>query len=165
MKETQGAGAGVGAALGGETAGLVNEFLGEVEGGEVAVAEGPEAERHTAGAATGFEQGRGEVGKIPPDENTLGRPQAHEVGRAGVMDDRDGIVEIGADGGWRYFFRCHVAMNMPLALSSWGQRKMREGSEAPAGEIGNTSGSSSGCAAAKASATAVVSERVSVQTE
>jgi hypothetical protein len=44
------------------------------------------------------------------------------VGGPGVMDDRDGIVEIGADGGRSYFFRCHEAMNMPLALSSWGQR-------------------------------------------
>ena len=165
MKETQGVGAGVGAALGGETAGLVDEFLGEVEGGEVAVAEGPEPERHTAGAAPGLEERGGVVGEEAADQFTLRRPEAEFVRRAGVVDDRDQVVEIGADGGGRYFFFFHAAMNMPLALSSWGQRKMRDGSAAPAGEIGNTSGSSSGCAAAKASATAVVSERVSVQTE
>ena len=165
MQETQGAGAGVGAALGGETAGLVDEFLGEVEGGEVAVAEGPEPERHPAGAAPGLEERGGGVGEEAPDEFAFRRPEAEFVRRAGIVDDRDEVVEIGADGGGRYFFFFHAAMNMPLALSSWGQRKMREGSAAPAGEIGKARGASSGCAAAKASATAVVSVRVSVQTE
>ena len=165
MKETQGVGAGVGAAFGGETAGLVDEFLGEVEGGEVAVAEGPEAQRHAAGAAPGFEERGGVVGEEAADQFTLRRPEAEFVRRAGVVDDRDQVVEIGADGGGRYFFFFHAAMNMPLALSSWGQRKMREGSAASAGESAKARGSSSGCAAAKASATAVVSERVRVQTE
>ena len=153
---------GGGAAGGGERTGLVDEFGGEVEGGQVFVASIPKAEGRAAGAATGFEQWRREVGKIPSDENTLGRPQAHEVGRAGVMDDRDRIVEIGADGGWRYFFRCHVAMNMPLALSSWGQRKRAGWVDLSAA---SGSGSSSGCRAVKAAATAVVSLRVRVQTE
>ena len=47
----------------------------------------------------------------------------------------------------------HIAMNMPLAFSSCGQRVCAE------------TGSSSGWAAVKAAATAVVSARVRVQTE
>ena len=109
---------GRGAAGGGEGAGLVEEFGGEIKGGEVAVAGIPEAEGRAAGAAAGFEERGGGVGKVAFDEDALGGPEAHEVGGTGVMDDGDGVVEIVADGGGGYFLRCHVAMNMPLALSS-----------------------------------------------
>ena len=117
---------GGGAALGGERAGLIEKFLGEIEGREVAITGIPEAEGRATGAAAGFEERSREVGEMALDEEALGSPQAHEVGRAGVVDDRDGIVEVVADGGGGYFFRCHVAMNMPLALSSWGQNKTVE---------------------------------------
>ena len=99
VEEMEGAGAGVGAALGGEAAGLVDQFLGEVEGGEVAVTEGPEAQRHAAGPAAGFEERGGVVGEEAADEFAFRRPEAEFVCRARVMDDRDQVVEIGADGG------------------------------------------------------------------
>ena len=52
VEETDGGGG----AFGGEVAGLVNEFLGEVEGGDGLVALVPEAKGDTARTAAGFEQ-------------------------------------------------------------------------------------------------------------
>ena len=46
-----------GAAFGGEGLGLFNEFAGEVEGGDISVAQGVERNGDTAGTATGFENG------------------------------------------------------------------------------------------------------------
>ena len=89
---------GVGSALGGEAAGLVDEFLGEVEGGEIAVAECPEAEGDATGAAAGFEEGGALVGKETLDEPALGRPEAEFVRGARIVDDREEVVEIGANG-------------------------------------------------------------------
>ena len=102
--EADGVGSGVDAAFGGEAAGLVDEFLGEVEGGEVAVAEVAEAEGHPAGAAAGFEQRGGAVGKETFDQGSLGSPKAQFMRGTRVMQDRQQIVEIGADGGGGNFF-------------------------------------------------------------
>jgi hypothetical protein len=88
-----------GEAFGGEAAGLVEEFVGEIEGGEPRVAEGVEAEGHAAGAAAGFEQRRGAVGEKALDQEALGGPQAEFVRGAGVVDDREEVVEVVADGG------------------------------------------------------------------
>ena len=85
-------------------AGLIEEFLGEVEGGEVAITEMPEAECGTTGAATGFEERRGFIGEEAFDQDALGLPEAEEVRGARVVDDGDRVVEVGADGGARYFF-------------------------------------------------------------
>ena len=150
---------GGGVAFGGEAAGLVDELFGEIEGGEIAIAERPEANRHAAGTAAGLEQRGVALGEEALDEKAFGIPKAKLVRGARVVQDRLQIVEIGADRRGAYFFIFHAAMNMPLALSSWGQRVTR-GSVPP--NKGN--GSSSVCAAVKASATAVVSLRVSVQT-
>ena len=88
----------VGAAVGGEGAGLDEEFFGEVEGGEVAVAEGPEAEGDAAGAAAGFEERSVAVGEGALDEDAFGLPESEIVGGARVMQDGGEIVEVGADG-------------------------------------------------------------------
>jgi len=88
---------GVGGPLGGEAASLVDEFLGEIEGGEMAVADRPEAEGDPAGAAAGFEEGRGFIGKEAFDEQALGRPEAEFVCGARVVDDREEVVEVGAN--------------------------------------------------------------------
>lgn len=55
-------------------------------------------------------------------------------------------------------------MNIPLAFQSCGQMKTRLASAEEAGAMGSGCGSNSGCAALNASATAVVSLRVSVHT-
>jgi len=90
---------GVGRAFEGEAAGLVDEFLGEIEGGEPPVAERPEAEGHAAGAAAGLEEARVLVGKETLDEPALGRPEAEFVRGARVVDNRQEVVEIGANRG------------------------------------------------------------------
>ena len=90
---------GVSGALGGEAAGLVDEFFREIEGGEVAVAERPEPDCDATGTAAGFEQVHIFIGKEALDEQPFGGPEAELVGGAGVVDDREQIVEIGADGG------------------------------------------------------------------
>lgn len=95
----------VGGAFGGEGAGLVDEFGGEVEGGEVAEAEGPETEGNPAGAAAGFEQRSGEVGEKALDQEEFGAPEADLAGGAGVVDDGGEVVEIGLDGGGGDFRR------------------------------------------------------------
>lgn len=64
----------VGPALGGQAAGLVEQLAREIEGGQAAVTEGPKAERHPAGAATGFEQVRGAIGKKTLDQHALRLP-------------------------------------------------------------------------------------------
>jgi hypothetical protein len=87
------------AEVGGEVAGLIEEFFGEVEGSEVAVSEVPEAEGGASGAATGFEERRGFVGEEAFDQDALGFPEAEEVRGARVVDDGDGVVEVGANGG------------------------------------------------------------------
>ena len=64
-----------------------------------------------------------------------------------------------------HVFLRQAAMNMPLALSSWGQKVTAVARAGVAAVAANTGeGSSSGCAAVKSAATAVVSRRVSVQT-
>lgn len=151
--EGDGCGAGVSTALGGEAAGLVDEFFGEIEGRESTVTEAPKSECHATGTAAGFEEGHGLIRKEALDQCALGRPEAEFVRGTRVVDDREEIVEIGADGGGGYFLRVHAAMNMPLASISCGQRVC----------VGP--GSSSGWAVLKAAVTAVVSLRVRVQTE
>ncbi len=156
---------GSGVALGGKADRLVDELFREVEGGETAVAKLPEAEGHPAGAAAGFEQMHFGIGEEALDQRALRGPQTQLVRGAGVVHHREKIVEIGADGLGGYFLFFHAAMNIPFALISWGQNVSWEGTgdgTASEGAMGN--GSSSGCAAVKASATAVVSLRVRVQT-
>ncbi len=179
--------------LAGEVAGLGEEFIGEIEGGEAHVAALGESECHAAGAAAGFEERGALVGKMLRDELFLGGPEPEPVRGARVMQDGFGRVEIRAHGGAGDFF-CRIggghrgkgravtpspprrgaesarylffqaARNMPLAFNSCGHRKSCElGAEGWA--LGSTAtGSKSGCAAVKASAMAVVSARVSVQT-
>ena len=153
---------GGGGACGGEAAGLVKELGGEVEGGEILVAGVPQAERGAAGSAAGFKERGSGIGEVTLDERAFRSPQAEVVRGASVVDDGDGVVEVVADGGGSYFLRSHVAMNMPLALSSCGRSASSACGE-PSPVSG--SGSSSGCAALKAAVTAVVSLRVRVQTE
>lgn len=105
MEETDGMRARVCAALGGEAAGLVDEFIGKIEGGERAIAEGPERDADAAGAAAGLEERGGAVGKEALDELALGSPETEFVRGAGVVHDRDEVVEIGADGRGGYFFQ------------------------------------------------------------
>ncbi len=94
----------VGGALGGERAGLDEEFFGEVEGGEIAVAEGPETEGHATGAAAGFDEGRRSIRERALDEDTFGFPKAEPVRGARVVEDRGEVVEVVADGGGGDFF-------------------------------------------------------------
>ena len=60
------------------------------------IARVPESDGHAARAATGFEQPRLAVGKIPVDENFLRLPQPEKMRRPRVVDDRAHVVEIGA---------------------------------------------------------------------
>jgi hypothetical protein len=138
----------------GEVLCLFHQFGGEVEAGDVPVTLVPEADGHAAGAATGFEEAHRRVGKIFCDQRELGFPQPNEVRRPRVVQDGIDGVEVGTHGGAvdLGYFRRHIAMNMPFAFRSCGQRVCAE------------SGSNSGCAAVNASATAVVSARVSVHT-
>jgi len=94
-----------GGAFFGEGAGLVHKFFGEVEGDEVVIAEFPESEGNAAGAAAGFEETGGLVGKKTLDEEFFGFPESEAVRGAGVVDDRDGVVEVVADGRGGDFFR------------------------------------------------------------
>lgn len=93
-----------GGALGEEADGLVDQIFGEVEGGEVVVAEFPEAEGHATRATAGFEEAGGLVGKEAVDEQALGFPEAEGVRGMRVVDDRERVVEVGADGGGGDFF-------------------------------------------------------------
>ena|ERR1035437_4731238 len=147
-----------GAAFLGEETRLLDQFRGKIESGEVRVTLVPQPERRAASAATSFEERGGFVGEEALDQDALGFPQAEKVRRPRVMGDGKRIIEIRPDRGGGYFFRVHAARNMPLALRSCGQSVTRVASP----RMG--SGSSSGCATLKASATAVVSLRVSVQT-
>lgn len=151
---------GSGVAFGGETAGLVDELFGEIEGGDSAVAQRPETDGDATGAAAGFEQWRSPIGEETLDENAFGIPQAELMGCARVVDDRLQVIEVGANRIRGYFTFFHAAMNMPLALISCGQSRTWE-----LGPSNNGNGSNSGCATVKESATTVVSERVSVHTE
>lgn len=90
---------GGGASFGGEAAGLFDKLLGEIEGSEVLVAFMPESEGYTAGAAAGFEEGGVFVGKETFDQKLFGFPESQEMRGARVVNDGDGIVEVGADGG------------------------------------------------------------------
>src|SRR5687767_13845954 len=114
-----------GIALGGEADRLVNQYLREVEGGDVPKAERPEADGHAAGAAAGFEQGRGAVGKESLDEDALGRPETEFVRGARVVQDGRQVVEIGANLLRGNLFQGtrlrHAAMNIPFAFNSCGQ--------------------------------------------
>ena len=86
-----------GLALGGEAAGLVDQFLGEVKGGEAAVAERPKAEGDTTGAAAGLKQRGVPVAKEAFDQDSLRSPKAELVSGARVVNDGKQVVEIGAD--------------------------------------------------------------------
>ena len=90
---------GIGGALGREIARLLDEFFGEIERGQIRVAEVPEPDGRPARAAAGLEQRRGFVLKIFFDQHALRFPQPEKMRRARVMHDRDRVVEIGADGG------------------------------------------------------------------
>lgn len=105
MEETNGMRARIGATLGREAAGLVDEFSGKIKGGERAIAERPERNADAAGTAAGLEERGGAVGKEALDEFALGSPETEFVGRAGVVHDSDEVVEIGADGRGGYFFQ------------------------------------------------------------
>ena len=91
---------GGGAAFVEERLRLGEEFFGEVEGVEAAVALIPEGEGDTAGATTGFKQagapGAG-AGKELGEDGGFAMPKAKLVGGAGVVDDGAQVVEIGAD--------------------------------------------------------------------
>ena len=87
-----------GAAFGDEGAGLVDEFFGEIEGGEVVVTQFPEAEGYASGTAAGFEEAGVFVGKETLDEEFFGFPESEAVCGAGVVNDGDGVVEVVADG-------------------------------------------------------------------
>src|SRR5207245_2923132 len=108
------------AALAREKPRLLDELLRKIEGREIRVALVPQPDRHATGAATGLEQRRGLVRKIFFDQHALRFPQPEEMRRARVVDDGERIVVVGANGRGGYFFRAHVARNMPLALSSCG---------------------------------------------
>lgn len=86
-----------GVAVGGEGDGLIDELLGEVEGGEVGVTEFVHGDADAAGAATGFEQRGGLVGEDALDHDALAGPEAEPVGGLGVVDDGSEVVEIAAD--------------------------------------------------------------------
>ena len=88
-----------GGALLGEGAGLVDEFLGEVEGDEVVVTHFPETEGNAASAAAGFEQAGSAVREKALDQQPLRFPEPKGVRGASVMDDGDRVVEVVADGG------------------------------------------------------------------
>lgn len=87
------------AEIGGEMAGLLEQVLGEIERGEIAITEVPHAQRGATGAATGFKQGGAFIGKETLDEDALGFPETEEMSGARVVNDRDGIVEVGANSG------------------------------------------------------------------
>lgn len=91
---------GGGAAFVEEGLGLGEEFLGEVEGVEAAVALFPKGEGDAAGAATGLEEagatGAGAGEKLGEDGG-FAVPEAELVGGASVVDDGAQVVEIGAD--------------------------------------------------------------------
>ena len=93
----------VGLAFGGESARLVEEFLGKIEGREFSVAERPKAEGNSASAATGFDQGCLAVSEIALDEQSLRTPKPQFVRGARIVDDRRKIIEIIPDGGGGYF--------------------------------------------------------------
>jgi hypothetical protein len=79
-----------GAAFGGERLGLVNEFAGEVEAGEVLVAEGVEGDGYAAGTATGFEDGEiggGRRRENPIEHQTFAGPETEVVRGLGVVQD------------------------------------------------------------------------------
>ena len=89
---------GGGFAGGGEVAGLIDEFLGEVEGGEVVVAFVPETEGDAAGAAAGFEKGSGFFREEAFDEEAFRFPETEKMRGAGVVNDRERVIEMGANG-------------------------------------------------------------------
>ena len=89
---------GGGAVFSGEMAGLLEQVLGEIERGEIAITEVPHAQRGAAGAAAGFNQGGVFIGKETFDQDALGFPETEEMSGACVVNDRNGIVEIGANG-------------------------------------------------------------------
>jgi hypothetical protein len=72
-----------------EALGLGDEFLGEVEGVQLAVAEFPERHGYAAGAAAGLEQAGRRSGKEAVDQDALGGPEPELVRGAGVVDDRE----------------------------------------------------------------------------
>ena len=90
---------GFGATLFGEIACLFDEFFGEIESGEFAIAFVPESEGDAAGATAGLKECGVFVGEETFDQDLLGFPEAEEVRGARVVDDRKRIVEVVADGG------------------------------------------------------------------
>lgn len=103
-------GDGGGVTGGGEMAGLVDEFFGEVESGQVAISFVPEAEGDASGAAAGLEQGGVFVGEETFDEEPLGFPEAEKMRGACVVNDGEWVVEVGADGlGGDLFHASNVA--------------------------------------------------------
>gem|GEM_PF-3647788 len=64
----------MGSAFGGEVAGLVEQFLGEIERGNLAVTHFPKSDRDAAGAATGLEQTGVAMRKEAFDQLTLRLP-------------------------------------------------------------------------------------------
>ena len=87
-----------GAAFCGEAPRLIEKLLGEIESGELAITERPQAEGHATGATTGFDQRNIPVEEKSFDQNSLGLPQSEFVRGPRIVDHREKIIEIGADG-------------------------------------------------------------------
>ena len=62
---------GFGGPLGGEAARLVEEFVGEVESGEIPVSERPQSKSYPACSTSGFDQRQGTIREVALDENAL----------------------------------------------------------------------------------------------
>jgi len=76
---------------------LIDELLGEVEGGEALVTESVHGDTDAASSATGFKERSGTVGEGAFDHNALAGPEAELVGSFGVVNDGAEVVKIAAD--------------------------------------------------------------------
>jgi hypothetical protein len=88
---------GFGGTLSGEAAGLIEEFVGEVESGEIPKSERPQSKCYPACSTSSFDQRQGTIRKVALDQNAFRLPESELVRRPGVMDDRQKIVEIFPD--------------------------------------------------------------------
>jgi len=94
-----------------EGAGLVDEFFGEVEGGETAITEFPKAHRDAPGSATGLDEAGVLIGEEPLDEQPFGFPESERMRGACVVNDRNRVVEVVANGGGGDFIYRGQRMN------------------------------------------------------
>jgi hypothetical protein len=86
------------AAFSGKAAGLIDQLFSEIERSEIPVTERPETQRYAAGAAASLEERGGAVNEVALDQETLGSPEAQLVRGARVVQDREEVVKIVADG-------------------------------------------------------------------